>query len=236
MAQPIRLPKNVIGSSRPTAQELINPISMKQVPEILGINKKAQNGEVDSELSILTDKAVTPLTAALQDGVIHRLNGHDASSVCRASDKLKDLTSLMLNGDSAMPNVVEESPSQHAASLIECFTENRGNKTPPRTTPKKSGSPEIKLRITKTYLNGKPLFESSLCGDLQIGDFEPAQQEQQDEEKNQDKRKRKKSVKYDALLEQSLSELALVSKTSSSPDELVKVSVVNCSYCYSMRN
>ncbi|XP_072898376.1 histone-lysine N-methyltransferase NSD2 [Hemitrygon akajei] len=228
MAQPYRLPKNVIGSSQSMAQELINPISIKQVPEILGItNKKTQNGEVDSELSILTDKAVTPLSAALQDGVIHRLNGHDATTACRSSDKLKDLTSLMLNGDSGMPSVVEESPSPHASSPVECSTENRGNKTPPRTTPKKSGSPEIKLRITKTYLNGKPLFESSLCGDLQIGDFESTRQEQQEkdeeQEKNQDKRKRKKSVKYDALLEQSLSELALVSKTSSSPDERVKV-------------
>ncbi|XP_067838945.1 histone-lysine N-methyltransferase NSD2 isoform X1 [Heptranchias perlo] len=223
MAQPYRLPQSVMGSSRPLAQELINPISMKQVPEILSItNKKSQNGEVDSEHSLLTDKAVTPLSAVLQDGVVHRLNGHDTTSAYRSSDKLKDLTSLMLNGDSGAPDVVEEPLSQQASSPIECSTENRGNETPPRTTPKKSGSPEIKLRITKTYLNGKPLFESSLCGDLQMGEAEaePAQQEQEkDEDKNREKRKRKRSVKYDALLEQSLAEVALVSKTSSSPDE-----------------
>ncbi|XP_067884427.1 histone-lysine N-methyltransferase NSD2-like, partial [Heterodontus francisci] len=224
MAQPYRLQQNVIGSSRPLAHELINPISIKQVPEILSItNKKSQNGELASEHSILTDKVITPLSAALQDGVIHRLNGHDAASAYRSSDKLKDLTSLVLNGDSGAPDVVEDPPSQHAASPVECCTENRGNKTPPRTTPKKSGSPEIKLRITKTYLNGKPLFESSLCGDLQIGDTESAQQEEEekdeDKEKNREKRKRKRNVKYDALLEQSLAEVALVSKTSSSPDE-----------------
>uniref|UniRef100_UPI00358F1EFA histone-lysine N-methyltransferase NSD2-like n=1 Tax=Myxine glutinosa TaxID=7769 RepID=UPI00358F1EFA len=34
-----------------------------------------------------------------------------------------------------------------------------------QTCPSQSGSPEIKLRITKTYLDGKPLFESSLCGE-----------------------------------------------------------------------
>ncbi|XP_072353597.1 histone-lysine N-methyltransferase NSD2-like isoform X1 [Scyliorhinus torazame] len=223
MAQPYRLPQSVMGSSRPLAHELINPITMKQVPEILSItNKKSQNGEVNSEHSILTDKAVTPLSAALQDGVIHRINGHDAASAYRSSDKLKDLTSLVLNGDSGAADVVEDPPSQHASSPIECSTENRGNKTPPRTTPKKSGSPEIKLRITKTYLNGKPLFESSLCGDLQIGDPESAQQEEEkdeDKDKNREKRKRKRSMKYDALLEQSLAQVALVSKTSDSPEE-----------------
>lgn len=31
---------------------------------------------------------------------------------------------------------------------------------------KKTSSPEIKLKIIKTYQNGKELFESALCGDL----------------------------------------------------------------------
>uniref|UniRef100_A0A8C1V6P4 Histone-lysine N-methyltransferase NSD3 n=1 Tax=Cyprinus carpio TaxID=7962 RepID=A0A8C1V6P4_CYPCA len=33
-------------------------------------------------------------------------------------------------------------------------------------TPKKTSSPEIKIKIIKTYQNGRELFESSLCGDL----------------------------------------------------------------------
>uniref|UniRef100_A0A3P9I1R9 Histone-lysine N-methyltransferase NSD3 n=1 Tax=Oryzias latipes TaxID=8090 RepID=A0A3P9I1R9_ORYLA len=41
----------------------------------------------------------------------------------------------------------------------------------PSNTPggvlKKTSSPEIKLKIIKTYQNGKELFESALCGDLQ---------------------------------------------------------------------
>uniref|UniRef100_A0A4W3GW55 Histone-lysine N-methyltransferase NSD2 n=1 Tax=Callorhinchus milii TaxID=7868 RepID=A0A4W3GW55_CALMI len=220
MAQPCRF----IGNPLPLAQDLLNPISMKQVPEILGIaNRKSQNGEMDSEHSLLPDKTATQLSAALQDGVMHRLNGHDATSAYR-SDKLKDLTALMLNGDSG---AVQEPLSVQASSPVDCSIENRGSETPPHTTPKKSGSPEIKLRITKTYLNGKPLFESSLCGDLQIDDPEIIEHQQNVEEKEENqerrKRKRKRSVKYDALLEQNLAEVALVSKTSNTPDADEKV-------------
>ncbi|EHB07493.1 Histone-lysine N-methyltransferase NSD3 [Heterocephalus glaber] len=37
---------------------------------------------------------------------------------------------------------------------------------PQTVIPKKTGSPEIKLKITKTIQNGRELFKSSLCGDL----------------------------------------------------------------------
>uniref|UniRef100_A0A3B3R460 Histone-lysine N-methyltransferase NSD3 n=1 Tax=Paramormyrops kingsleyae TaxID=1676925 RepID=A0A3B3R460_9TELE len=37
---------------------------------------------------------------------------------------------------------------------------------PPSNLSKKTGSPEIKLKIIKTYHNGRELFESALCGDL----------------------------------------------------------------------
>uniref|UniRef100_S4RA71 Nuclear receptor binding SET domain protein 2 n=1 Tax=Petromyzon marinus TaxID=7757 RepID=S4RA71_PETMA len=52
---------------------------------------------------------------------------------------------------------------------------------PPHSQPtpeKASGSPEIKLKITKTYFNGKALFESSLCGDLVVTPEQPGQQQQ----------------------------------------------------------
>uniref|UniRef100_A0A670Z9L0 Histone-lysine N-methyltransferase NSD3 n=1 Tax=Pseudonaja textilis TaxID=8673 RepID=A0A670Z9L0_PSETE len=62
--------------------------------------------------------------------------------------------------------------------------------------PKKTGSPEIKLKITKTIQNGRELFESSLCGDLlnevQASEFAKSKHEGR-------KEKRKKSSKHDAL-------------------------------------
>uniref|UniRef100_A0A670YJL5 Histone-lysine N-methyltransferase NSD3 n=1 Tax=Pseudonaja textilis TaxID=8673 RepID=A0A670YJL5_PSETE len=61
--------------------------------------------------------------------------------------------------------------------------------------PKKTGSPEIKLKITKTIQNGRELFESSLCGDLlnevQASEFAKSKHEGR-------KEKRKKSSKHDA--------------------------------------
>ncbi|KAI1230038.1 hypothetical protein IHE44_0010425 [Lamprotornis superbus] len=61
--------------------------------------------------------------------------------------------------------------------------------------PKKTGSPEIKLKITKTIQNGRELFESSLCGDLlnevQAREYAKAKHEGR-------KEKRKKSSKHDS--------------------------------------
>uniref|UniRef100_A0A8C0FPF7 Histone-lysine N-methyltransferase NSD3 n=1 Tax=Bubo bubo TaxID=30461 RepID=A0A8C0FPF7_BUBBB len=61
--------------------------------------------------------------------------------------------------------------------------------------PKKTGSPEIKLKITKTIQNGRELFESSLCGDLlnevQASEYAKAKHEGR-------KEKRKKSSKHDS--------------------------------------
>uniref|UniRef100_A0A8V5H1L8 Uncharacterized protein n=1 Tax=Melopsittacus undulatus TaxID=13146 RepID=A0A8V5H1L8_MELUD len=66
---------------------------------------------------------------------------------------------------------------------------------PPSVIPKKTGSPEIKLKITKTIQNGRELFESSLCGDLlnevQASEYAKAKHEGR-------KEKRKKSSKHDS--------------------------------------
>ncbi|XP_064421578.1 histone-lysine N-methyltransferase NSD3 isoform X3 [Latimeria chalumnae] len=66
---------------------------------------------------------------------------------------------------------------------------------PQLVTPKKTGSPEIKLKITKTIQNGRELFESSLCGDLlnevQAGKYYKTKHAGK-------KEKRKKSSKHDS--------------------------------------
>ncbi|XP_076191907.1 histone-lysine N-methyltransferase NSD2 isoform X4 [Aptenodytes patagonicus] len=179
----------------------INYIKMKQVPEILGnTNGKTQNCEVNRECSVYLGKA--QLSATLQEGVMQKYNGHEALPFIPA-DKLKDLTSRVFNG---------ESGAQDAKLRFEP-QEIKGVGTPPNTTPIKNGSPEIKLKITKTYMNGKPLFESSICGD----NGADVSQSEENEQKpaNKERRSRKRSIKYDSLLEQGLVEAALVSKTSS---------------------
>ncbi|XP_053921545.1 histone-lysine N-methyltransferase NSD2 isoform X4 [Cuculus canorus] len=187
----------------------INYIKMKQVPEILGnTNGKTQNCEVNRECSVYLGKA--QLSATLQEGVMQKYNGHEALPFIPA-DKLKDLTSRVFNG---------ESGAQEAKLRFEP-QEIKGVGTPPNATPIKNGSPEIKLKITKTYMNGKPLFESSICGD----NGADVSQSEENEQKpaNKERRNRKRSIKYDSLLEQGLVEAALVSKTSSPTEKKAPV-------------
>ncbi|XP_018083498.1 histone-lysine N-methyltransferase NSD2 isoform X2 [Xenopus laevis] len=148
---------------------------MKQVPHILASPAvKPSNPEVSRECSVLLGRA--QISASLQEGVIQKLNGHDSLPFI-PTEKLKDLTSRVFNG---------ESGAQEAKVLFEA-QEVQGIETPPSTTPTKNGSPEIKLKITKTYMNGKPLFESSICGDR-------GEEESQPEAKEKKKRGRKRKI------------------------------------------
>ncbi|XP_068931997.1 histone-lysine N-methyltransferase NSD3 isoform X1 [Petaurus breviceps papuanus] len=66
---------------------------------------------------------------------------------------------------------------------------------PQTVIPKKTGSPEIKLKITKTIQNGRELFESSLCGDL-LNEVQASEYAKSKHEGR--KEKRKKSNKHDS--------------------------------------
>uniref|UniRef100_A0A1A8DB63 Wolf-Hirschhorn syndrome candidate 1-like 1 n=1 Tax=Nothobranchius kadleci TaxID=1051664 RepID=A0A1A8DB63_NOTKA len=86
-------------------------------------------------------------------------------------------------------------------SLVDCTPSSQPTHTlsnTPGGVLKKTSSPEIKLKIIKTYQNGKELFESALCGDL----LQELQKESQKNEATQmqrrherKKEKRKKSVR-----------------------------------------
>nr|XP_033806821.1 histone-lysine N-methyltransferase NSD2 [Geotrypetes seraphini]XP_033806831.1 histone-lysine N-methyltransferase NSD2 [Geotrypetes seraphini]XP_033806839.1 histone-lysine N-methyltransferase NSD2 [Geotrypetes seraphini]XP_033806849.1 histone-lysine N-methyltransferase NSD2 [Geotrypetes seraphini]XP_033806859.1 histone-lysine N-methyltransferase NSD2 [Geotrypetes seraphini]XP_033806868.1 histone-lysine N-methyltransferase NSD2 [Geotrypetes seraphini] len=181
---------------------------MKQVSEILGNPiVKIQNAEVSRECSVYLGRA--QISATLQEGVLQRFNGRDALPFIPA-ERLKDLTSRVFNG---------EAGAQDAKLRFES-REIKGIGTSPSDTPIKNGSPEIKLKITKTYMNGKPLFESSICGDNGV-DVDLS-------ENKAIKRNRKRCIKYDSLLEQSVAEAASELKTGSSEKTLTnKDSVSN---------
>ncbi|XP_072262668.1 histone-lysine N-methyltransferase NSD2 isoform X2 [Pyxicephalus adspersus] len=152
---------------------------MKQAPHIIeNPTVKAASVEMSRECSVFLSR--TPITTAVQEGVIQKLNGHDALPFL-PTDKLKDLTSRVYNGESGA----------HEADVPVDSQEAQGVETPPNTTPTKNGSPEIKLKITKTYMNGKPLFESSICGEQ-----EETSKPEENESKIKKERKRK-SIKFD---------------------------------------
>ncbi|XP_070820331.1 histone-lysine N-methyltransferase NSD3 isoform X3 [Chaetodon trifascialis] len=106
---------------------------------------------------------------------------------------------LHLPSSSPPPSLVDSTPSSQPSHT-------------PSNTPggvlKKTSSPEIKLKIIKTYQNGKELFESALCGDLlqelqkESQKKEAAQMQRRHERK---KEKRKKSARLQLQVqEQSL--------------------------------
>ncbi|KAL6113931.1 nsd3 [Pungitius sinensis] len=64
---------------------------------------------------------------------------------------------LILPSSSPPPSLVDNTPSSQPP---------HGLSNTPGGVLKKTSSPEIKLKIIKTYQNGKELFESALCGDL----------------------------------------------------------------------
>lgn len=64
---------------------------------------------------------------------------------------------LHLPSSSPPPSLVDSTPSSHPSLAL---SNTSGGVL------KKTSSPEIKLKIIKTYQNGKELFESALCGDL----------------------------------------------------------------------
>ncbi|XP_077420004.1 histone-lysine N-methyltransferase NSD2 isoform X2 [Vanacampus margaritifer] len=120
-----------IGSSLPSMPEPANPVSMKQPPESRG------------DPSLLMDQAAAQLAATLQDGVLHKMSGHD---------RLKDLTSLVLNGDQdAIPKL--------------CAAETpvlKGAEAPPSNgTHQHACGPhgEPELKVTVPLVVKAPLFE-----------------------------------------------------------------------------
>ncbi|XP_059533444.1 histone-lysine N-methyltransferase NSD2 [Myotis daubentonii] len=190
-----------------SAQKGVTCVRMKQAPEILGGPAGKPPGcDVNRECSVLLGKA--PLSASLQEGVVQKFNGHDALPFLPA-ERLKDLTSRVFNGE----------PGAHDAKLRLEPQETKGAETPPHTTPIKNGSPEIKLKITKTYMNGKPLFESSICGDGAAAAAQPEGNGQEPESKA--RRSRKRSIKYDSALEPGLAEAAVGAEAPSPSDRKI---------------
>lgn len=123
------------GSSLPSMPEPANPISMKQLPESLSVRK----GGVDmsSDRVLLVDKTGVQL-------VIHGHNNH-------SHERLKDLTSRVLNGDQdALKHCAPEPPMLKGAEVPTTNGTHQLNCTP-------HTEPELKVTIPQVVK--QPLFE-----------------------------------------------------------------------------
>lgn len=136
------------GSSLPSMPEPANPISMKQPPESLSVRK----GRVDmtSDPALLMDKAAAQLAATLQDGVLQKMAGHSHNN--HSHERLKDLTSRVLNGDQdTLPKLCAPEPPMLKGAEAPAATGTHQHNCTPHTEPE--------LKVTIPQVVQQPLFE-----------------------------------------------------------------------------
>uniref|UniRef100_A0A3P8PKN8 Nuclear receptor binding SET domain protein 2 n=1 Tax=Astatotilapia calliptera TaxID=8154 RepID=A0A3P8PKN8_ASTCA len=134
------------GSSLPSMPEPANPISMKQPPESLSVRKG--RGDMSSDPAMLMDKAAAHLAATLQDSVLQKMAGHNNHS----HDRLKDLTSRMLNGDQdSLPELCTPEPPMFRGAEAPATNGTHQHNCTPHT--------EAELTVTIPQVVTQPLFE-----------------------------------------------------------------------------
>uniref|UniRef100_A0A8K9WXV6 Nuclear receptor binding SET domain protein 2 n=1 Tax=Oncorhynchus mykiss TaxID=8022 RepID=A0A8K9WXV6_ONCMY len=130
-----------MGQSLPSMPEALNPVSMNQLSEPLGGRMGRGGGDLGADPTLLMDKAAAQLAVTLQDSVLNNMAAHGHNHNNHRHERLKDLTSLMLNGDQdKLPKLCHPEPPTL-----------KGAEAPPShpSPQRKATSPEIKLKITK---------------------------------------------------------------------------------------
>ncbi|KAM9340753.1 histone-lysine N-methyltransferase NSD2 [Symphorus nematophorus] len=139
------------GSSLPLMPEPANPISMKQPPESLSVRKGG--GDMSSDPALLMDKAAAQVAATLQDdGVLQKMAGHSHNN--HSHERLKDLTSRVLNGDQdALPQLCAPEPPMLKAAEVPATNGTHQHNCTPHT------EPEPELKVTIPQVVSQPVFE-----------------------------------------------------------------------------
>ncbi|MEQ2209137.1 hypothetical protein XENOCAPTIV_024933 [Xenoophorus captivus] len=137
--------------------EPANPISMKQPPESLSIRKGC--GDMGSDPALLMDKAAAQLAATLQDGVLQKMAGHNHNN--HSHERLKDLTSLVLNGDqdSLPKHCTPEPPMLKGDEAPDTNDAHQHNCTP-------HAEPELKVTIPQVL--EQPVLEPSCANGTSV--------------------------------------------------------------------
>ncbi|OXB75074.1 UNVERIFIED_CONTAM: hypothetical protein H355_015435 [Colinus virginianus] len=193
--------------------------TIQQPPQLIDSANIRQEDAFDASSDIAEDGGQTPYETALQQGFQYPTptaedlpplaNGYPATiSVYEPQAKFQTYSQYPNGSANGFGTVRNFSPPEYYQmensnarphEVLEKPSPPQPPPPPPAASqtviPKKTGSPEIKLKITKTIQNGRELFESSLCGDLlnevQASEYAKAKHEGR-------KEKRKKSSKHDS--------------------------------------
>ncbi|XP_036911276.1 histone-lysine N-methyltransferase NSD3 isoform X4 [Sturnira hondurensis] len=191
--------------------------TIQQPPQLIDSANIRQEDAFDNNSDIVEDGGHTPYEATLQQGFQYSpttedlpplTNGYPPSiSMYETQTKYQSYNQYpngSANGYGAVRNF--SPPDYYHSEISNTRPHEILEKPPPpqlppppsvpqTVIPKKTGSPEIKLKITKTIQNGRELFESSLCGDL-LNEVQASEHTKSKHESR--KEKRKKSNKHDS--------------------------------------
>uniref|UniRef100_A0A673TD10 Histone-lysine N-methyltransferase NSD3 n=1 Tax=Suricata suricatta TaxID=37032 RepID=A0A673TD10_SURSU len=190
--------------------------TIQQPPQLIDSANIRQEDAFDNNSDIVEDGGQTPYEATLQQGFQYPpttedlpplTNGYPPSiSMYETQTKYQSYNQYPNGSANGFGAVRNFSPTDYYHSEIpntrphEILEKPSPQPPPPPSVPqtvipKKTGSPEIKLKITKTIQNGRELFESSLCGDL-LNEVQASEHTKSKHESR--KEKRKKSNKHDS--------------------------------------
>ncbi|XP_028624116.1 histone-lysine N-methyltransferase NSD3 isoform X3 [Grammomys surdaster] len=192
--------------------------TIQQPPQLIDSANIRQEDAFDNNSDIVEDGGPTPFEATLQQGFQYPpttedlpplTNGYPPSiSLYETQTKYPPYNQYpngSANGFGAVRNFSptdyyhSEIPNTRPHEILEKPSPPQPPPPPPSVPqtviPKKTGSPEIKLKITKTIQNGRELFESSLCGDL-LNEVQASEHTKSKHESR--KEKRKKSNKHES--------------------------------------
>ncbi|XP_060712649.1 histone-lysine N-methyltransferase NSD3 isoform X3 [Hemiscyllium ocellatum] len=162
--------KGIMGNTIQLPQQLIDSANMRQVPDVLNASSGIREDRGQSCEASLQQGFIFPASGA--DNIPPVTNGYSNVNMYETLNKYPAYSQLpngSANGYGTCKNISSTesyTAGNHLVKQPEIQEKAPSPPVPEPVTPKKTGSPEIKLRITKTYHNGKALFESSLCGDL----------------------------------------------------------------------
>ncbi|XP_067857282.1 histone-lysine N-methyltransferase NSD3 isoform X2 [Heptranchias perlo] len=191
--------KGIMGNTIQLPQQLIDSANMRQVPDVLNAGSGIGEDRGQSYEASLQQGFIYPASGA--DAVPPVTNGYSSVNMYESPNKYPTYSQLpngSANGYGTYRNFGSTDCYTGENYLVKQPEIQEKVPSPPASepiTPKKTGSPEIKLRITKTYHNGKALFESSLCGDLMN---EQQAQAAESTVARKQKREKKKRSKHDS--------------------------------------
>lgn len=182
----------------------------QQFSTTLGFNVSESNGPSSRtgqnicgrENSNLQDGGGVQQSIDSQDDAKPTFNGHASARSYIPLRKLQDLASMIPTGFSEPTEKKQWSESLENSMTQDCCTIDRVGHSCSETGFPLDASPELKLKITKLVMNGKMMFESSICSEMEKEDEKDSEEqlanikEVEIPEFHRAKRMRKKNIKY----------------------------------------